>query len=39
VGRAPVTMSLGDERVIVARRASAAPAAAPAVAGPATATG
>jgi SAM-dependent methyltransferase len=39
VARAPVTMSLGDERVIVARRAPAAPAAAPPVAGPASTTG
>jgi SAM-dependent methyltransferase len=39
VGRAPLTMTLGDERVIVARRAASAPAASPAVAGPAAATG
>ena len=35
----PVTMSLGDERVMVARRAAAASAASPAAAGPATAAG
>jgi len=39
LGRRPVTLSLGDERVMVARRAAAAPAAAGAVAGPAAATG
>lgn len=39
VGRRPLTMSLGDERVMVARRAVAVPAAPPAVAGPAAATG
>ena len=39
VGRAPLTMSLGDERVMVGRRAAAAPAGSPAVAGPAAATG
>ena len=38
-GAAPLTMSLGDERVMVARRAVAVPAAPPAVAGPAAATG
>jgi SAM-dependent methyltransferase len=39
LGRRPLTMSLGDERVMVARRAAAVPATAPAVAGPAAATG
>jgi SAM-dependent methyltransferase len=39
LGRRPLTMSLGDERVMVARRAVNAPAASPAVAGPAAATG
>jgi SAM-dependent methyltransferase len=39
LGRAPLTMSLGDERVMVGRRAAAVPATPPAVAGPAAATG
>jgi SAM-dependent methyltransferase len=39
LGRRPLTMSLGDERVMVARRAAAVPAASPAGAGPAAATG
>jgi SAM-dependent methyltransferase len=39
LGRRPLTMSLGDERVLVARRAVAVPAAPSAVAGPAAATG
>jgi SAM-dependent methyltransferase len=39
LGRRPLTMSLGDERVMVARRGVSVPAAPPAVAGPAAATG
>jgi hypothetical protein len=39
VARAPLTLSLGDERVMVARRGAAAPAPPLAAAGPAAATG